>query len=71
MKERSHTKRIVILEIVFSIMLSLIGIKLGYLQIYRNNVYLSSASNMWQRSFPLLASRGYIYDGPAIFMVML
>lgn len=68
MKERSHTKRIVILEIVFSIMLSLIGIKLGYLQIYRNNVYLSSASNMWQRSFPLLASRGYIYDGNGVVL---
>lgn len=47
---------------VFSLLLSIIGIKLGYLQIFRNNVFLDSASNMWQRSFPLLASRGYIYD---------
>jgi len=62
MSKYTHSKRVVILQIIFSLFLSMIGIKLGYLQIYRNNVFLDSASNMWQRSFPLLASRGYIYD---------
>ena len=62
MSEYTHYKRITILQIIFSLMMSIIGCKLGYLQIYRNNVFLGSASNMWQRSFPLLASRGYIYD---------
>ena len=58
----THTKRIVILEIIFSIFILLIGGKLTYLSIIKNNVYLDMASDMWQRSFPLVASRGYIYD---------
>ena len=57
-----HSKRIVILEIIFSLFISIIAVKLCYVQIYKNNVYLSLASDMWQRSFPLLAPRGYIYD---------
>ena len=58
----THTKRIVILEIIFSIFILLIGGKLTYLSVIKNNVYLDMASDMWQRSFPLVASRGYIYD---------
>ena len=57
-----HTKRIVVLEIIFSLFISIIAFKLCYLQICKNNVYLAMASDMWQRSFPLLAPRGYIYD---------
>ena len=63
-----HGKRVITIQIVFSLLLSIIGIKLGYLQIYRNNVFLSSASNMWQRSFPLLSSRGYIYDSNGVIL---
>ena len=63
-----HTKRIVVLEIVFSLFISIIALKLCYIQIYRNNVYLSMATDMWQRSFPLLASRGYIYDSNMIVL---
>ena len=68
MPKYTHSKRIVVLQVIFSLLLSIIGIKLGYLQIYRNNVFLGSASSMWQRSFPLLASRGYIYDSTGVVL---
>ena len=68
MKQYSNRKRIIILQVIFSLILSCVGIKLAYLQIYRNNVFLNNASNMWQRSFPLLASRGYIYDSNQIVL---
>lgn len=55
-------KKIFSLEIIFSIAICIIGIRLGYVQIVRNNVLLNGASDSWQRSFPLVASRGYIYD---------
>ena len=55
-------KKILLLEILFSVAIAVIGIRLGYLQIYRNNMLLTLASESWQRSFPLTASRGYIYD---------
>lgn len=58
----SMIKKICSLEIIFSIAIAIIGIRLGYVQILRNNVLLNGASESWQRSFPLMASRGYIYD---------
>lgn len=56
------SKKIFSLEIIFSIIIAIIGIRLGYIQILKNNVLLGGASDSWQRSFPLMASRGYIYD---------
>ena len=56
------SRKIISLEIIFSIAIAIIGIRLGYIQIIRNNVLLDGASESWQRSFPLMASRGYIYD---------
>lgn len=58
----SMIKKIFSLEIIFSLALAIIGIRLGYVQILKNNVLLNGASDSWQRSFPLMASRGYIYD---------
>jgi len=64
----SMVKKIFSLEVIFSIAIAIIGIRLGYVQIYRNNILLNGASDSWQRSFPLVASRGYIYskDGTAL-----
>lgn len=59
-------KKILSLEIIFSIAIAIIGIRLGFIQIIRNNVLLDGASESWQRSFPLMASRGYIYDRTGI-----
>ena len=59
-------KKILSLEIMFSIAIAIIGIRLGYIQIVRNNVLLDGANESWQRSFPLMASRGYIYDRTGI-----
>lgn len=56
------SRKIISLEIIFSIAIAIIGIRLGFIQIIRNNVLLDGASESWQRSFPLMASRGYIYD---------
>ena len=64
----THTKRIIVLEIVFSIFILLIGGKLTYLSIVKNNLYLNMASDMWQRSFPLVAGRGYIYDSNMVLL---
>ena len=59
-------KKILSLEVIFSIAIAIIGIRLGFIQIIRNNVLLDGASESWQRSFPLMASRGYIYDRTGI-----
>ena len=59
-------KKILSLEIIFSLAIAIIGIRLGYIQIVRNNVLLDGANESWQRSFPLMASRGYIYDRTGI-----
>lgn len=63
-------KKIFSLEIIFSIAIAIIGVRLGYVQIIRNNVLLSGASESWQRSFPLMASRGYIYDKNGISLAI-
>ena len=55
-------KRISIISIIICLILGVIGIKLTYLTIYRNNNLTSLAVKLWQRSFPLEASRGDIYD---------
>ncbi len=55
-------KKIFSLEIIFSLIMVIIGVRLGYVQIVKNNVLLKGASESWQRSFPIEASRGYIYD---------
>ena len=66
----SMMKKIFSLEIVFSLAIAIIGVRLGYVQILRNNVLLGSASDSWQRSFPLVASRGYIYDRKGIALAI-
>lgn len=63
-------KKIFSLEVVFSIAIAIIGVRLGYVQILRNNVLLSGASDSWQRSFPLVASRGYIYDNKGVALAI-
>ena len=55
-------KRISIIVIITSLLLLIIGIKLSYLTIYRNNILSSLATDLWQRSLPLTASRGFIFD---------
>ncbi len=55
-------RKIFSLEIIFSLAIAIIGMRLGYIQIARNNILLNGAIDSWQRSFPLVASRGYIYD---------
>lgn len=55
-------KKIISLEIIFSLIMGIIAARLGYVQIIRNNVFLEGASDLWQRSFPLTPSRGYILD---------
>ena len=53
-------KKIFSLEIIFSLAIAIIGVRLGYVQILKHNVLLNGASDSWQRSCPLVASRGYI-----------
>ena len=55
-------KRISIIVVITSLLLLIIGIKLSYLTIYRNNILSSLATDLWQRSLPLTASRGFIFD---------
>ena len=55
-------KRISIISIIICLILGVIGIKLTYLTIYRNNNLTSLAVKLWQRSFPLTAARGFILD---------
>ena len=55
-------KKIIKLQIVSFILLSLIGIKLCYSQINQYNYLINKADDLWERSFPLEASRGYIKD---------
>ena len=64
----SMIKKIFSLEILFSIAIAIIGVRLGYVQLLKNNILLNGANDSWQRSFPLVASRGYIYssDGTAL-----
>ena len=67
----SMMKKIFSLEIIFSIAIIIIGIRLGYVQILRNNILLNGASDSWQRSFPLMASRGYIYDRTGVALAII
>jgi stage V sporulation protein D (sporulation-specific penicillin-binding protein) len=64
------SKKIFSLEIIFSLAIAIIGVRLGYVQIIKNNVLLNGASDSWQRSFPLVASRGYIYDRTGVSLAI-
>lgn len=66
----SMMKKICSLEVIFSLAIAIIGVRLGYVQILRNNVLLGQASESWQRSFPLVASRGYIYDKTGVALAI-
>lgn len=55
-------KRAKILSIVTVILLSSIGIKLGYSCLFLHNNLSSLADDEHERSFPLMAKRGIIYD---------
>ena len=50
--------------------ITVIGIRFGYVQILKNNTLLNGASDSWQRSFPLMASRGYIYDRTGVALAI-
>ena len=62
MIENKLIKKIKLLQIISIILLSLIIGKLSYSQIILHNKIEDLAENMWNRSFPLEASRGNIVD---------
>ena len=66
----SMIKKIFSLEVIFSLAIAIIGLRLGYVQILKNNILLNGASDSWQRSFPLMASRGYIYDATGVSLAI-
>lgn len=70
MVKTSMVKKILSLEVIFSIAIAVIGVRLGYVQIIRNNILLNGASESWQRSFPIEASRGYIYDSTGVALAI-
>lgn len=55
-------KKILRLQLIVFLLLAAIGGKLCYSQISMHNKLIDLASNLWERSFPLEASRGYIRD---------
>ena len=55
-------KRINIIMILSIVALSVVGAKLTYLTLGKYNYLKSKASNLWERSFPLVAERGLILD---------
>ena len=55
-------KKILRLQLVTFILLGSIGGKLCYSQISLHNDLLNKAEDLWERSFPLEAARGYISD---------
>ena len=63
-------KKIFGLEVIFSLIMAIIGVRLGYVQILKNNILLNGASDSWQRSFPIEASRGYIYDSSGVALAI-
>ena len=66
----SMIKKICSLEVIFSLAIAIIGVRLGYVQILKNNVFLNGATESWQRSFPLVASRGFIYDRTGVSLAI-
>ena len=62
MIEKKLIKKINLLQKISIILLSLIIGKLSYSQIILHNKIENLAENMWNRSFPLEASRGNIID---------
>ena len=58
----SSLKRAKILSIVTILLMSSIGIKLGYSCLFNFNNLSTLAKEEHERSFPLKASRGIIYD---------
>ncbi len=59
---RSMQRKIKIINAVCICLLVCILLKLAYSQIIRQNVLLSYATDLWERSFPISASRGIILD---------
>lgn len=62
MIENKLVKKIIKVQIISILLLSIITIKLSYSQIILHNKIENLALNMWNRSFPLEASRGNIVD---------
>lgn len=59
--------RIVQKRILFFIYLSLIGLvvilcRVGYIVIFKSDVYIERAYELWTRNIPVSAQRGKIYD---------
>ena len=55
-------KRMIIFKWLFVFMLVLVSVKLAYLQVIQYGNIGAKAVESWQRSFPIEASRGNIYD---------
>lgn len=55
-------KKIRFIQILSIVSLVLVGSKLSYETIIRNNYLSTKAQDLWERSFPLSAPRGIIYD---------
>ena len=62
MLENKILKKISKLQIISLLLLATITIKLSYSQIILHEKIEELATNMWNRSFPLEASRGNIVD---------
>ncbi|MBE6124642.1 MAG: stage V sporulation protein D [Erysipelotrichaceae bacterium] len=62
MQEYKSIYRIKIFKIIIIFSFFLISFKLAYLQLYKSNELASKALESWQRSFPIEAPRGIIYD---------
>lgn len=55
-------KKLMKIQIIMFLLLSAIGGKLAYSQIVLHDKIMTLATDLWERSFPIEASRGYILD---------
>ncbi len=62
MIEAISFKKIKIIEVLSIVALVLVGTKLSYETIIRNEILEAKANDLWERSFPLVAPRGLILD---------
>lgn len=62
MIEAISLKKIKIIQILSIVALVLVGTKLSYETIIRNDILEAKALDLWERSFPLVAPRGLILD---------
>jgi penicillin-binding protein 2 len=59
---RSVTVRLVILQVTFAIIFSVLAFSFWYLQVVQNEKFIELADNNHQRTISLRAPRGVLYD---------